>query len=111
MNETEFANDLCFSGQVVTFHPMEYDGYFGGALTIKGASKRKNALYSKECQLGFLVPTPIWQNLISKGYEIGSSIEVAGHFETWSKQSVNEITGKFHEKIKTVHIVDQVISA
>lgn len=109
----DFGNDLCFSGRVATFNSMDYDDrYFGGAMTIIGSSVRKGSDFVKECQLGFLVPKSVWDNLNKKGISVGSNIEVAGHFETWTKTKETWIDGQrvLRDKFKTIHVIDQVIN-
>lgn len=101
----DFSNDFCFSGKVKCLSPMTYqDGFYGGSMTLEGKSKRHNANYTKICNLGFLVPSFLW----NKVQAVGVEMTVAGHFETWTINKERE-DGSLKTKQKTVHVVDQII--
>lgn len=99
-------NELSFSGTVVTFNEMEHD-YFGGALTLLGKSKRKEAVYEKPVKIGFVVPKSIWNKLLAHNINKGSDLNVIAHFEMWTKTKL-KTDGEFKDVTKTLHVIDDV---
>lgn len=95
----DYANDWCFSGEVLTFRELPENHRFGGCMTLKGKDK-----FFKPCSLGVLIPRGIWNEMNRRFIGVGSLVEVAGHFETWNKVTVNG-----NEKSQTKQIADQLI--
>lgn len=87
-NKKEFANDWCFSGEVVRLQPWneEKRKEFYGSIVIRGVSTNEESYYPSDCEITVYFREKAW-NELSRKKKLYDSIECCGHFEKTATKS------------------------